>query len=46
MRHQNLIRLLAVFLTMALLIIPVSADAGERLAVEREVYDYLTGGSS
>lgn len=43
MRHQNLIRLLAVFLTMALLIIPVSADAGERLAVEREVYDYLTG---
>ena len=42
-RHQNLIRLLAVFLTMALLIIPVSADAGERLAVEREVYDYLTG---
>ena len=41
MRHQNLIRLLAVFLTMALQIIPVSADAGDRLAVEREVFDYL-----
>ena len=42
MRHQNLIRLLAVLLTVALLAVPVSADAGDRLAVEREVYDYLT----
>ena len=42
MRHRNLIRLLAVLLTAALLAVPVSADAGDRLAVEREVYDYLT----
>ncbi len=43
MLHKNLIRLLAVLLAVVLLAIPVSADASERLAVEREVYDYLTG---
>ena len=43
MRHRNLIRLLAVLLTVALLAVPVSADAGDRLAVEREVFEYLTG---
>ena len=42
MVHKKLIRLLAVLLTAVLLAVPVSADAGQRLAVEREVYDYLT----
>lgn len=42
MVHKNLIRLLAVLLTAALLAIPVCADTGQRLAVERQVYDYLT----
>lgn len=42
MVHKNFIRLLAVLLTAVLLVTPVSADSAERLAVEREVYDYLT----
>lgn len=42
MAHKNFIRLLAAVLLMAVLSPVVSADAGERLAVEREVFDYLT----
>ena len=43
MVHKNLMRLLAVLLAVALCAPCVLADAGERLAVEREVFDYLTG---
>ena len=43
MTHKNYIRLLAAVLAALLLAVPVSASAGERLAVEREVFDYLTG---
>lgn len=43
MVHKNLIRLLAVLLAVALCAPCVLADAGDRLAVEREVFDYLTG---
>ena len=43
MAHKNYIRLLAVLLALLALAAPVSASgAGERLAVEREVFDYLT----
>ena len=43
MVHKNYIRLLALVLALCALAMPVSAaDAGERLAVEREVFDYLT----
>ena len=42
MVQRNFIRLLAVVLLVALLSPCVLADAGERLAVEREVYDFLT----
>lgn len=43
MVHKNLMRLLAVLLAVALFAPCVLADAGDRLAVEREVFDYLTG---
>ena len=43
MVHRNFIRLLAVLLAVMLFSPCVLADAGERLAVEREVFDYLTG---
>ena len=42
MVHKNFIRLLALVLALCALAAPVSANAGERLAVEREVFDYLT----
>lgn len=42
MKHRNFIRLLAILLTVVLLALPVSADSGQRLSVEREVYAYLT----
>lgn len=42
MVHKNFIRLLALLLALCALAVPVSADAGVRLAVEREVFDYLT----
>lgn len=42
MVHKNCIRLLALVLALCALAAPVSANAGERLAVEREVFDYLT----
>ena len=42
MVHKNLLRLLAAVLVLALCIPAVSADAGSRLAVEREVFEYLT----
>ena len=42
MVHKNLIRLLTAALVIVLLSPWVSADAGTRLAVEREVFDYLT----
>ena len=43
MAHKNYIRLLAVLLALLALAAPASASgAGERLAVEREVFDYLT----
>ena len=43
MAHKNYIRLLAVLLALLALAAPVSASgAGERLVVEREVFDYLT----
>ena len=42
MVHKNFIRLLALILALSALAVPVSANAGERLAVEREVFDYLT----
>ena len=43
MVHRNFIRLLALLLALCGLAAPVlAADAGERLAVEREVFDYLT----
>ena len=43
MVKRNFIRLLAAVLIIAVLSPCAFADAGERLAVEREVYDYLTG---
>ena len=43
MVKRNFIRLLAVVLLIALVSPCALADAGERLAVEREVYDFLTG---
>ena len=42
MVHKNWTRLLAVLLAVLLWSPCVSADAGERLAVEREVFAYLT----
>lgn len=42
MAQRNILRLLAVLLTLALLAAPVSASPGERLEVERQVFDYLT----
>ena len=42
MVHKNFIRLLALLLALCALAAPVSANTGERLAVEREVFDYLT----
>lgn len=42
MVHKNCIRLLAVLLAVVLLAPAASASTGERLAVEREVFDYLT----
>ena len=42
MVHKNFIRLLALLLALCGLAAPVSADAGARLAVEREVFDFLT----
>ena len=42
MVHKNCIRLLALILALCALAAPVSANAGDRLAVEREVFDYLT----
>ena len=42
MVHRNFIRLLALVLALMALSLPVSADTGDRLAVEREVFDYLT----
>lgn len=43
MVHRNFTRLLILLLIMALLAVPVSANAGQRLAVERQVYEFLTG---
>lgn len=43
MAKRNFIRLLAVLLVIALCSPPVFADAGQRLSVERQVFDYLTG---
>ena len=43
MAHRNMTRLLILLLAAALLVLPVSAGSGQRLAVERQVYDYLTG---
>ncbi len=43
MVHKNILRLLTILLTVVLLAASVSASAGERLAVERKVFDYLTG---
>ena len=43
MVHKFFIRLLAVLLLLPVLLTTVSASAGERLAVERTVYEYLTG---
>ena len=42
MVHKNFIRLLAAVLVIVLCAPVVSADTGERLAVEREVFDFLT----
>ena len=42
MVHKNFIRLLAVVLVVLLVSPCVLADAAERLAVEREVFDFLT----
>ena len=42
MVKRNFIRLLAAALTLALLIVPAAASSGQRLSVEREVYDFLT----
>lgn len=43
MVHRKFIRLAAVLLAVVLLTPWVSASSGQRLKVEREVYDYLTG---
>ena len=43
MVRRTFIRLLVLLLLMALLAAPVSAGTGQRLAVERQVYDFLTG---
>ena len=43
MVKRNFIRLLAAVLLIVLVSPCAFADAGERLAVEREVYDFLTG---
>ena len=42
MAHRKYIQILALLLTVALLASPVSAGTGQRLAVERQVYAYLT----
>ena len=42
MAKKNFIRLLAAVLALMLFSPCVLADAGERLAVERQVFDYLT----
>ena len=43
MVKRNFIRLLAMLLIIALCSPAVFADAGQRLAVERQVFEYLTG---
>ena len=43
MVHKNLIRLLAGLLAAVILAAPVSAEPLEQMAVEREVYAFLTG---
>lgn len=43
MAKRNIIRLLAALLVIVLCMPAVFADAGQRLNVERQVYDYLTG---
>lgn len=43
MKQRNFIRILAALLAVCFLAVPVSADSGQRLAVERQVYEYLTG---
>lgn len=40
--HRKFAQLLILLLTVALLAAPVSANTGQRLAVERQVYQYLT----
>ena len=42
MIQKNFIRLLALLLALMALAAPVSADAGARMAVEREIFDFLT----
>ena len=42
MVYRNFIRLLALVLALCTMAVSVSADAGQRLAVEREIFDYLT----
>ena len=42
MVYRNFIRLLALVLALCALAVSVSADAGQRLAGEREIFDYLT----
>ncbi len=42
MVHRFFLRLLAVLLVLVLLAAPVCASSGQRLAVERQVYEYLT----
>ena len=42
MIQKNFIRLLALLLALAARAAPVSADAGARMAVEREIFDFLT----
>lgn len=43
MTHQKTFRLLAVLLALVLLAVQVSAEPLEQMAVEREVYAFLTG---
>lgn len=42
MVSRNFTRLLAVLLALVLLAAPAAASSGQQLAVERQVYDYLT----
>ena len=43
MVHKQLSRLLAVLLAVVFLAVPVSAEPLEQMAVEREIYGFLTG---